>query len=340
MKVPFNQRFIRSITATALMAMGASFSQAQNIQMDAGGAASITGMVPQAYAQYASREGINLQVVLGQTLTRSVMMIGAGQLDSAVIPPPAFSAMRNGVGPYASQSEQAKALALNVRSITGLPGSTYHAITWADNGIEDWDDIRGKRIYVGPPAGAANMQIMGMIEVASGLTDDDYRAVRAPWGSAVQGFQDGQYDVLVLSAPVGQQSINEMSLQRPIRILGIPDSVIGTPQWVRYTDEAAMSHTVIPAGTYQGQVNSDQSLITAANIMYMGVNKNMDDDLAYRMAKAYWDNIDALKASNALLRNISADDPFDGINAPLHPGAQRYYEEQGIDIPARLVSAD
>ncbi|MHA7880231.1 MAG: TAXI family TRAP transporter solute-binding subunit [Saccharospirillum sp.] len=144
----------------------------------------------------------------------------------------------------------------------------------------------------------------------------------------------------MLSAPVGQQSINEMSLQRPIRILGIPQSAVGTPKWDEYTEAAAMSSTVIPAGTYQGQVNSDADILTASNIMFMGVNRNMDDDLAYRMTKAYWDNIDALKASNALLRNINSDDPFAGINAPLHPGAQRYYEEQGIDIPARLVSAD
>ncbi|MHA7880232.1 MAG: TAXI family TRAP transporter solute-binding subunit [Saccharospirillum sp.] len=190
MKVSFRSA-LHTVTATAVLALSAGFTQAQNIQMDAGGAASVTGMVPQAYAQYAGREGINLQVVLGQTLTRSVMMIGAGQLDSSVIPPPAFSAMRAGVGPYASQADQAKALAQNVRSITGLPGSTYHAITWADNGIEDWDGVRGKRVFVGPPAGAANMQIMGMIEVASGLTESDYDAVRAPWARPFRAFRTG-----------------------------------------------------------------------------------------------------------------------------------------------------
>lgn len=316
----------------------AGFSQAQNLQMDAGGSASVTGMVPQAYAQYTDREGINLQVVLGQTLTRSVMMIGAGQLDSSVVPPPAFSAMSNGVGPYADQAEQAQELARNVRSIVGLPGSTYHAITWDRDNIETWDDVRGKRVYVGPPAGAANMQIMGMIEVASGLTEDDYDAVRAPWGSAVQGFQDGQYEVLVLSAPVGQQSINEMSLQRPIRILGIPESRLDTPEWAAYTEEAAMSYSVIPAGTYQGQVNADTDLLTGSNIMFMGVNKDMDNDVAYRLAKSYWENVDNMKEANALLRNVSTEDPFEGVNAPLHPGAIEYFQEIGISIPDHLIS--
>lgn len=312
-------------------------AQAQNLQMDAGGNASITGILPQAYAQYADREGINLQVVLGQTLTRSIMMLGAGRLETSVVPPPAFAAMSKGVGPYANQSEQAKALSKNIRSVTGLPGSTYHAITWEKDGIESWDDVTGKRVYVGPPAGAANMQIMGMIDVASGLTEDDYEAIRAPWSTAVQGFQDGQYDVLVISAPVGQQSISEMSLQRPIRILGIPESQIGTSAWDSYINEAYMSHTVIPAGTYPGQVNGDQDLITASNIMFMGVDQNLDDDVTYRLAKSYWENVDEMKASNAMLRNVDTSDPFAGVVAPLHPGAVRYYQENKIAIPDHLL---
>lgn len=319
------------------IALGTTFTQAENLQMDAGGTSSVTGILPQTFAQYASREGINLQVVLGQTLTRSIMMLGAGRLDTSVVPPPAFNAMKNGVGPYAKNADQAKALSKNVRAITGLPGSTYHAITWADDGIEDWNDVAGKRVYVGPPAGAANMQIMGMIDVASDLEEGDYEAIRAPWGSAVQGFQDGQYDVLVISAPVGQQSINEMSLQRPIRILGIPEDRIGTEEWRQYTDEAAMSSTVIPAGTYQGQVNSDQDLVTASNIMFMGVRKGLSDDVAYRLAKAYWDNIDEIKASNALLRDVNTETPFAGVVTPLHPGAVRYYRENAIEIPDRLL---
>lgn len=322
------------------VALGSTLAQAENLQMDAGGTASVTGILPQAFAQYAAKEGIALQVVLGQTLTRSVMMLGAGRLDTSVVPPPAFNAMKRGVGPYASNADQAKQLAGNVRAITGLPGSTYHAITWADNGIESWSDLRGKRVYVGPPAGAANMQIMGMIEIASDLTEDDYDAVRAPWGSAVQGFQDGQYDVLVISAPVGQQSINEMSLQRPIRILGIPADRLGSDDWRAYTEAAAMDHTVIPAGTYQGQVNGDQDLVTASNIMFMGTHAGLSDDLAYRLAKAYWGNIEALKASNALLRSVSTENPFAGVNAPLHPGAVRYYRETGVEIPAALLPGD
>ncbi|WP_432698095.1 TAXI family TRAP transporter solute-binding subunit [Marinobacterium sp. YM272] len=323
-----------------LCALSVSMSPAgaETLRLDAGSASSVTGILPQAIAQYTAKEDINLEVILGQTLTKSIMKLAANRLDASLVPPPAFSAMSKGVGPYAQQAEPAKKLAGEVRSLTGLPGSTYHAITWADSGIEDWDDVRGKRVFVGPPAGAANMQIIGMIEVASGLEpESDYEAVRAPWNIAIQGFQDGQYDVLVTSAPVGQQSINELSLQREIRILGIPKSVLGTEAWKDYSDTAYMTSSVIPANTYAGQVNSDEDILTGSNIMYLAVNRKMDDDIAYRFTKAYWQNIDAIKTSNALLGDTNTSDPFAGINAPLHPGAVKYYQEAGIEIPETLL---
>ncbi|NIC07167.1 TAXI family TRAP transporter solute-binding subunit [Halomonas sp. DX6] len=319
-----------AVTATA---------QAQTLQLDGGGVVSITGIVPQAMATHTPKEGISLQVITGQTLTRSLMRVAAGQLDSSVVPTPAFRAMQEGVGPYESHGDQARQLAGNVRALSGLPGSTFHAIAWADSGIESWEDLRGKSVYIGPPAGIASLQITGMIEAASGLVEgEDYEGERAPWGIATQSFQDGHYDVLVISAPVGQQSLNELSLQRPIRILGIPEAVVDTPAWDAYTERAGMTYSTIPARTYEGQVNADEDLLTASNVMFLAVHKDMNEDVAYRYTKAYRENIDAMKGSNALLRAAETKDPFLGVNAPLHPGAVRYYRERDVEIPESLLA--
>ncbi len=155
------------------------------------------------------------------------MKVAAGQADSTFVVPPAVQMMRDATGPYADHGDKAKALAENLRSLFGLPGGIFHAITWADAGIESWHDVADKRVYAGPPGGSAYAMITGMIELETGLVaDEDYETVRIPWGAATQAFQDGQFDVLVLSAPVGQQSLNELSLQREIRLLGIADEVI------------------------------------------------------------------------------------------------------------------
>ncbi|MEM8972270.1 MAG: hypothetical protein AAGD43_09450, partial [Pseudomonadota bacterium] len=138
-------RFNTLIAAAAIGVVGVS-ANAQSLSLEGGGSASLTGIVPQTYAQFAAEEGLSLQVVLGQTLTRSALKLAAGRIDMAIVPPPAFRAMSNGVGPYAEQGDQAKKLSEDVRALFGFPGGTFHAIAWADSGIDSWDDLEGKRV--------------------------------------------------------------------------------------------------------------------------------------------------------------------------------------------------
>lgn len=329
----------KAIAAAAALSVTASAAHSQSLSLEGGGAASLTGIVPQTYAQFAAEENISLQVVLGQTLTRSALKLAAGRIDAAVVPPPAFGAMSRGVGVYAETADQAKKLSDNVRALFGFPGGTFHAIAWSDSGIEDWADLEGKRVYIGPPAGAASGQMQGLVELASGglTAGEGYEGIRAPWSAAQQSFQDGQYDVYIASAAVGSQALNELSLQREISILGVPEEMVGTQAWADLLERGALTQSVVPAGTYSGQTNGDADLMTVATSMMMAVHKDMDDDTAYAMTKAYWENLEAMMSANALMRSIDPEDPFGGMNAPLHPGAVRYYEEVGITIPDALM---
>ncbi|MEM9435286.1 MAG: TAXI family TRAP transporter solute-binding subunit [Pseudomonadota bacterium] len=332
-------KFFKGLLAVAAVALSTQATYANSLSLEGGGAASLTGIVPQTYAQFAAEEGIDLQVVLGQTLTRSALKLAAGRIDVAVMPPPAFRSMSGGVGPYADQADQAKALSADVRALFGFPGGTFHAITWADSGIEGWGDLAGKRVYIGPPAGAASGQMQGLVELASGglKAGDDYEGIRAPWSAAQQSFQDGQYDVYIASAAVGSQALNELSLQREIRILGVPEDMLGTDGWTGLLERGALSPSTLPAGTYSGQANGDTELTTVATSMMMAVHHSMDDDTAYALTKAYWENLEAMKNANALMRSIDETDPFGGMNAPLHPGALRYYQEIGVEVPEGLL---
>lgn len=330
----------KTFAAAATLALTGGLANAQSLSLEGGGAASLTGIVPQTYAQFAAEEGLSLQVVLGQTLTRAALKLAAGRIDMAVVPPNAYRAMQRGVGPYSEQGEQAAELSGNIRALFGFPAGTFHAVTWADSGIETWEDLAGRRVYIGPPAGAASAQIQTLIELASGgLSGEngDYEGIRAPWGAAQQSFQDGQFDVYVGSVAVGSQALNELSLQREIRILGVPNSVRETGAWAEFLINQAQFESVVPAGTYSGQVNGDADLVTTASAMMMSVTAGMDDDTAYALTRAYWENLEAMMNANALMRSIDPEKPFGGMSAQLHPGAVRYYQEVGIEIPAELM---
>ena len=186
-------------------------------------------------------------------------------------------------------------------------------------------------MYVGPPAGAANAQVIGLIERASGYkAGKDYEPIKSPWGAAPQGFQDGQYDMVFLSVAPGAAVVTEIALSRPIRILSMPDGAVPP-------SDLGMVVSSIPKDTYKGQVNNDKAVNTWQTVMMVMSKVTLSDDTAYKLTKTYMESRKALSQGNALLKQLPTDNPFGGVIAPLHPGAVKYYKEAGISIPAELM---
>ena len=82
--------------------------------------------------------------------------------------------------------------------------------------------------------------------------------------------------------------------------------------------------------------NGEADLTATATAMMIVSHKDMSDDTAYTLTKAYFDALPEMKASNALLATQDGDRALHGLTAKLHPGAIRYYEEMGIEVPENL----
>ena len=306
---------------------------AAKVSMETATPNSVVGLLPQTMAPYWNKAGIDVELATGQTLTKSLLKIGQGSLDSAVVPPPAYAGLLEGSGAYSRLgAEKGAETARNVRALFGFSASIYHPIVWADSGIDDWSGIQGKKVYIGPPAGTANAQIKALIKAASGLEEGrDYEGIKAPWGVAIQGFRDGQYDLVIAPQALGSQVLTELSLSRDIRILSLPADAESPP-------DLGMITSTIPPDTYSGQVNKNETVTVWVTVMMLAVNKHMAEDTAYTLTKTYFDSLDAVHKANDLLKTVGADQRFDGLLTPLHPGAVRYYQEQNIEIPAALLT--
>ena len=326
-------KHLRSATAIFILAMTAVTPVlAQKVSMETASAASVVGLLPQAMAPIWSKTGLDIQLAMGQTLTKSLLKLGQGSLDTAVVPPPAYANLARGKGPYAKLgAEKGTALSNNVRALWGFSASNYHPIVWGDSGIADWSGVKGKRIYTGPPAGAANAQIKALIKRASGFEEGtDYEGIKAPWSVATQGFKDGQYDVLVLPASLGSQVVTEMGLTRNIRILSLPADA-------NPPNALGMLKSSIPSGTYQGQVNNNETITTWQTVMMVMAKKDLDEATAYKLVKTYVESRQQVASGNAMLKELPGDDPLGGVIAPLHAGAARYFKEIGVAIPKELM---
>ncbi|MGM0539887.1 MAG: TAXI family TRAP transporter solute-binding subunit, partial [Thermodesulfobacteriota bacterium] len=88
--------------------------------------------------------------------------------------------------------------------------------------------------------------------------------------------------------------------------------------------------TTIPAGTYDG-VEEDILCIGDSNLMV--AHKDMDEDLAYKITKAIFENVEQGKHALVDIHPIAKQlTPENAVKSPLdiHPGALRYFKEQGV----------
>ena len=61
----------------------------------------------------------------------------------------------------------------------------------------------------------------------------------------------------------------------------------------------------------------------------------MDEETAYQLTKTFWQQKDKMGQDNAWWNGVT-NAGLETLGAKLHPGAMRYYEEAGIDLPAGL----
>ncbi|WP_157736355.1 TAXI family TRAP transporter solute-binding subunit [Granulosicoccus antarcticus] len=88
----------------------------------------------------------------------------------------------------------------------------------------------------------------------------------------------------------------------------------------------------IPADTFAGQ---SEQVVTGSLRMFAYANAHVSDDMAYQLVKAFWENQNALVGKSTTWSGITPA-LLDEVSTPFHPGALRYYQEIGVELPDNL----
>ena len=291
-----------------------------------------------AFANQAGKAGVEIQVNAGQTLTKSMLKGAKGEIDFFSSVPSLANLMAGQKAMYAKIAE-APELAQNLRAILGFKAGAYHPVTLAGSGIEQWQDIKGKTVFTGPPAGSASATSEALIKIITGYeAGKDYKAVRLSWGEGYAALADGKVDMMVRPAEVGSANIEQFGLSGEFRVLSIPDDARDSDEMQKLFGRPGRGMATFDGGIYKGQLTSGG--ITALGFFqFVGTHASADEEAVYNATKAFWENIDEVQATAFFLKEVTKETAFTAINVPLHPGALRYYSEAGFDIPETLRSS-
>ncbi|MEL6572417.1 MAG: TAXI family TRAP transporter solute-binding subunit [Pseudomonadota bacterium] len=319
----------------AAAAIGPSIGYAEIFKGETAGVGGPVHTMFVTFANQAGSDDIEIQVNAGQTLTRSMLSGARGEIDFFSTVPSLVGLMANGRAMYESVDD-ATEVAGNLRSILGFEAGAYHPVTLEGSGIESWEDIAGMAVFTGPPAGSASATSESIIRNITGFEPgDDYEAVRLSWGEGYAALADGKIDMMVRPAEIGSANIERFGLSGEFRILSIPDEAIASEDMQALFGRPGRGMIQFSGNVYQGQLTTGE--ITALSFtQFIGTHAGVSDEVVYAATKAFWENLDEVHATAFFLQSVTPETAFTSVNVPLHPGAVRYYEEAGFDIPDEL----
>lgn len=277
-----------------------------------------------------------IQVSATGTGMRHQLLTAQGKMDLFMGSPIGVFLMHKQIGPF-KKLKNGPELVKKIANIFTYELGPYTYVTYASARITKIADLKGKTVFIGPPAGAATRVVGTMIKSQAGLVPGkDYKKVNMGWSAAIQAFQDKKFDVLVVPANPPSPAIQQIALQNKIRLLNIDLSKQG--KLLRTPGRTKRS---IAADAYGANQVNDKAVTTLGALVGLSVRANMPDEKVYAMTKAFWSHIDEVHAAAPWMkRTVNLNMALEVVPGKLHPGAEKYYREIGRKIPKAYQPGD
>ena len=341
----YSKSFFIMLISVLLMSVGISKAEVFSAETSQVGGAGHTVTV--AMSVIAKNTGTGeIQIQDGQTLTKSGINLALRKSDIVTIPNAVYNLMSRGVGPYSKMGkEKSSQMAGEIQALFGFVGAIFLPMTFQDSGIETWADFKGKKVFVGPPKGAAAVNAINLIKTVTGYEPGvDYEELRFGWGAAQQAMLDRKIDVMIRTATEPSPLVQQLISAGDIRIFGAPKEIVNGPEWTKFTTKfggqgGSISTKTYPTGVEYVDADGDRAHTFLATF-FLGVNKNMPEETAYQLTKMVYSNMEQVYGSGAFMRNLRIEEGVFGMagtpGLKLHAGAIRAHEENGLTIPAQF----
>lgn len=211
----------------------------------------------------------------------------------------------------------------NLRSVFSLHAEPLTVVARADSDISEFDDLKGKRVNIGNP-GSGQRAIMDLLIAEKGWTNADF-ALAAELAPAEQSAAlcDNNIDAFAYTVGHPAGSIEEATTTCDSVIVPVEGEVVDSlvesnPYYFQAT---------IPGGMYRG---TDEDVNTFGVGATLVTSADVSEDAVYIFVKSVFENFDSFTDLHPALANLTPEQMIgQGNSAPVHPGAERYYKEQG-----------
>lgn len=309
------------LTSTMLVACGGNESSGKKedgletniVTIATGGSSGPYNIIGTALAnEYSDEFGINSKSQATGASVENINLIKEGKIEMAFVMSDVLTEAVNGTGNFSEKVE-------NVEQVATLYPNFVQIVTTQDSGIETIEDLVGKRVAVGDQNSGVEVNARNLL-AGHGITYDDIQVDYLGYAEAADGLKSGAIDAAFLTSGLPNASVLELSKTLDIKMVSVDPANIEKLA----KDQPYFVAMEIPADTY----GNAEAVPTAAIMNALVVSSELSEDDVYKLTKSFFDNLETLGNAHQAATEVSLEKAQEGMVAPVHPGAKKYYDEQ------------
>ena len=224
----------------------------------------------------------------------------------------------------------------HIRSISAMWPNVEHFVISSDlvstGTLTDLNNVNGGRYVLGMRNSGAEHTGIYILESLKINYLEKFSLAYMGYGASAGALQDG--NIVGMNVPAGAPvtAITQAYAQlgEEMTVLDFSEQQLDAvnqrfPLWSSYE---------MPPGTYPYQ---EKTIKTASSPNVLIVREDVSEEVVYNLTKLLWDNLATLQEIHSATKEMVLQRALTGVTVPLHPGALRYYTEQGLTIPSHLI---
>ena len=212
----------------------------------------------------------------------------------------------------------------DLRAVFSVHPEPFTVVARADSGIKTFADLKGKRVNIGNP-GSGQRGTMEVVMQTLGWTKATFKlASELKSAEQSKALCDNKIDAMVFTVGHPSGSIKEAATSCDSVIVEVAGSAIDK----LVNDNDYYRTATIPGGMYRGTPNDVKTFGVGATFVS---STNVSEVVIYNVVKAVFENFDQFKKLHPAFKVLKKEEMIkDGLSAPLHDGAAKYYKEAGL----------
>ena len=214
-----------------------------------------------------------------------------------------------------------------LRAVFALAPEAVTFVAAEDANIKSVKDVKGKTINLGDPGSGNRINSTDIFNAVGIVPGKDFRDEKLKPADAPRILQDGRIDGFFYTVGHPNGNIKEATAgKRKVRIVPISETEVAS----LLKEAPYYSMTEIPMDQYPDAVNAKDKVKTVGMLATLVTSADTPDDVVYAVTKEVMTNLDQFRKLHPALANLTSESMLQGLTAPIHPGALKYYKEAGL----------